>query len=641
VESATTTRPFRFGVFDLDVQSGELRKNGLKIRLPEQAFRVLILLLERPGQVVTREELRQKLWPGNTFVDFDTGLASAVKKLRNALGDSAENPRFVETLPKRGYRFIGPVNGVAGGAAVQVPPPDNTAEAGAVQSRPVRRMPLHRVAAAAVTLGSLIAVLVAANIGHLRDRLLVKVSPPAIRSIAVLPLENLTGDSAREYFADGMTDALITELAQMGDLRVISRTSVIQYKGAKRPLPAIARELNVDGIVEGAVLRSGPRVRITAQLVDARTDQHLWARSYERDLNDIVTLQTEIAQAIAEAIVGKLTPPQRARLMGSRPISAEANELLYQGVVAASRGNYQGFSDAITYFEHAITKQPDFAGAYAAMSLCYIQFSFVGPLSPQEFMPRAETAARKALELDEGLAEAHAALGIIFYKFHWDWSAAEREFRQALELNPNYSEGHRRFSEFLYASGRAEEALAEAQRARELDPLSLQATLDMATSFRAIGQYERAIAEFRKALEKSPHLSRAHFQLGVTHVDKGDLNEGIAELETAVKLSQGNPRFLAYLAYADAASGKRREAQEILSKLESLSRRQYVSPFGIAAIHIGLGQKATALAWLERAYEVRDSELAGLNGLITDRRLGPLHSDPHFQDLVRRVGLVR
>jgi len=461
---------------------------------------------------------------------------------------------------------------------------------------------------------------------------------PTIRSLAVLPLQNLTGDPAQEYFADSMTDALITQLAQVGELRVISRTSVVRYKDAKTPLQTIAQELNVDGVVEGTVVRSGPRVRIDAQLIDARNDRHLWARSYERDLNDIMALQGEVAQAIAEAVVKKLSPKERARLAGSRPVDPEANHLLYQGLVAASRQSYEGFSDAITYFEKAIAKQPDSAGAYSGLSLCYIQFSFVGPLAPEEFMPKAEGAARKALELDEGLAEPHAVLGIILYRYHWNWSAAETELRRALDLSPNYAEGHRMLAAFLVASGRSEEALAEAQHARELDPLSLQALLNLAAASRAAGHYDQAVEEYREALQKDPQRPRAHYQLGVTYVETGDLNEGLAELQAAAGLSQGNPHFLAYLGYADAVSGKRREAQEILNKLDNLSRQQYVTPFGIATIHMGLGEKEKALAWLERAYQAHDSELVGIT---TDHRLDPLHSDTHFRDLVRRVGLAR
>src|SRR5262249_12656484 len=289
-----------------------------------------------------------------------------------------------------------------------------------------------------VTLAVVTGLVVAAT-GVFYWRQQVSANLTSIRSIAVLPLQNLTGDPAQEYFADSMTDALITQLAQVGQLRVISRTSVIRYKQATKPLPTIARELNVDGVVEGTVVRSGLRVRITAQLIDARNDRHLWARSYEHDLNDVVALQAEVAHAIADAVAVKLTPQERGRLINTRPVDLEANRLLYQGLVAASRQSYEGFADAVTYFERAIEKQPDIAAAYAAMSLCYTQFSFVGPLSPQEFMPKAETAARKALELDEELAEAHVALAIVLYRYHWDWSAAETEFQRALDLNPNFA----------------------------------------------------------------------------------------------------------------------------------------------------------------------------------------------------------
>ena len=459
-----------------------------------------------------------------------------------------------------------------------------------------------------------------------------------IRSLAVLPLQNLTGDPAQEYFADGMTDALITRLAQVGELRVISRTSVVRYKEVKKPLPMIARELNVDGVVEGTIVGSGPRVRITAQLIDARNDRHLWAGSYERDSTDILALQAEVAEAIADAVAVQLTAQERARLSGSQPMDPEANRLLYRGLIAASPQSYEGYSNAITYLDQAVAKQPDFAPAYAAMSLCYIQFSFVGPLAPEEFMPKAEAAARKALELDEGLAEAHADLGISLYRYHWNWSAAEAEFRRALTLNPNFADGHRMFGVFLASAGHSEEALAEAQRAHELDPLSVQGALELARSFRENGEYERAITEFRKAVEMDPNRPRAHFQFGVTYFEKGDLREGVTELETAVKLSQGNPRFLAYLGYADAASGNRREAEEILGRLGSLSQQQYVSPVGIATIYMGLGENEKALAWLEKAYQAHDGELTAM---ATDHRWDALHSQPRFQDLLRRVGLAR
>jgi tetratricopeptide (TPR) repeat protein len=342
-------------------------------------------------------------------------------------------------------------------------------------------------------------------------------------------------------------------------------------------------------------------------------------------------------------VVGKLSPQQRERLAGSRPISPEATELLFKGVFACGRQSYQSYSEAINYFEQAIRKQPDFALAYSKMSFYYLQFLWVGPLAPREFMPKAEEAARTALRLDEGLAEAHAVLGTILYQYHWNWSAAETEFRRAVDVNPNSADSHRMFAFFLRAAGRSQEASAQGQRARELDPLPVQRLGILA---RADGKYDQAVKEGRDVLEKDPQRPRAHFQLGVTYVEKGDFNEGIAELETAVKLSQdlegpkapGNPRFIAYLGYANAAFGKRGEAQEILDKLESLSRQQYVTPVGIATIHMGLGEKEKALASLEEAYQAHDGDLIGIP---RDHRWDTLHSDPHFQDLLRRVGLAR
>jgi tetratricopeptide (TPR) repeat protein len=391
-------------------------------------------------------------------------------------------------------------------------------------------------AALPIAVGAIVVIVALLSMSHFRDRLFGRANPPTIRSVAVLPLKNLAGDTAHEYLGDYMT---------------------VQH----------------------------------------------WAP-----------------------------------LMGLRPMNPEANRLLYKGLVTGGREGYQGFSDGITYFEQAITRQPDFAGAYSAMSLFYIQFSFVGPLAPEEFMPKAEAAARRALELDEGLAEAHAALGITLYRYYWNWSGAEGEFRRAVEQNPNFAEGHRMFAAFLAAAGRSEQALAEAQRARELDPLSVQTLLNLAAASRAIGHYDQAVAELREALQRYPQLARAHFQLGTTYLEKGDLNEGATELESAVKLSGGNPRFVAYLGYADAVSGKQGDAQEILNKLKNLARQQYVSPVGIARIYMGLGEKEKVLAWLERAYQTHDDELTGI---ATDHGLDALHSNPHFQDLLQRIGLAR
>jgi TolB-like protein/Tfp pilus assembly protein PilF len=461
-------------------------------------------------------------------------------------------------------------------------------------------------------------------------------SPSSIRSVAVLPLENLTGDPAHEYFADALTDALITQLAQSGDLRVISRTSVVQYKRTKKPLPAIAKELDVEGVIEGTVLRSGSRVRITAQLIDIRTDRHLWAKSYERDVSDVMGLQEEIAAAIGGAVAGPLADGRRSTPSSSRRVNAEAAELLYKGIAAAAPPTAQAMADAIRYFEEAIQKQPDFAEAYAAMARCYDQLLFVSARPPGDFMPKAEAAARKAIELNDHLAEAHAALGFGLFRYRWQWAAAEQEFRRALALNPNYAYAHQVFSGFLAAMGRREEAMQEGTRARQLDPLSMQGALDLAASYRSSRQYDRAIAEFRTILQKETAPPRAHFQLGMTYVEAGRPDEAMPELAAAVKLSNSpNTRFLAYLGYAQAASGRRVEARRTLDTLNAMAADQYISPLGVAAIHAGLGEKPSALAWLQKAYEANDGDLALLG---TDNRFDTLRAEPAFQEVWRRVG---
>jgi len=570
----------RFGVFELDVQLGELRKRGLKTRFPPQSFQVLLSLLERPGEVVTRQELRQRLWAADTFVDFDVALSSAVKKLRDALDDSATNPRFVETLPRLGYRFIAPVEA------------------------PTHRQPED----GAVTVSR------------------------QIKSLAVLPLGDLSGDPSQDYFVDGMTDALITELAQLGGLRVISRTSVMRYKETKKSLAAIARELNVEAVVEGTVARSGARVRISAQLVHVPTDSHLWARSYQRDLHDILALQEEVARAVADEIEVKLKSEGRVRLTSPRPVNPKAYDSCLKARYYLNKLTTAGYTSALAYFEQAIAEEPTYASAYAGVSTCYRFMTFAGTLSPQESIPKAEAAAAKALELDETVSEAYAALAAIAYRFRHDWSGAERQFRRALELSPNDAECHRLYSTFLYCAGRFEEGLAEVRRTRELDPLAPRMT-EGQTSLWA-RQYDRAITECRSVLDEDPGSAQAHLILGSAYTLQGDYRRGIEVLETAAKLSRRHPIYLARLGHACAAAGKEREARKILKELHTRSRQQYVSPVAIALVHLGLGDREEALAWLEEAYRMRDFDLVTRNA-----RLDPLRAEPRFHDLMRRIGL--
>jgi TolB-like protein/Flp pilus assembly protein TadD len=488
-----------------------------------------------------------------------------------------------------------------------------------------------------VIVGTLVTVLLGiAGLWQVRGR--PRDTPTPIRSLAVLPLANLTGDPAQEYIAAGMTDALITELAQTSGCRVISRMSVIHYGGVTPTrVQDVARELNVDAIVEGAIVRFGSRLQITAKLIDARTDTHVWARSYERDFNDLENLPRELARSIAEAVAGKLNPLSAARRDEPRQTAPAAYRLFFQSVVAASGQTYEGYQDGISYCQQAIDKDPTFAAAYARMGVYYLQFSFVGKLKPRQFMPQAEAAARRAIELDDTIAEGHAVLAAVLHRFRWDWAASDHEYRRALTLNPNYAEAHRMYSVFLASMNRTTEAITEALRARDLDPLSLQAMLNLGQAYRAAGQIDAAIELFRSGLLKNPNRAQTHFYLGNTYVQKGMLRDGITQLQVAVDGAPHNPVFLSSLAYAYARSGRTSEARKILADLQELADHQYVSPSAIARVYVGLDDKLAAHTWIEKAYLERDLNLISLNA---DVGLAELRSDPAFQDVIPRVGFT-
>jgi tetratricopeptide (TPR) repeat protein len=420
---------------------------------------------------------------------------------------------------------------------------------------------------------------------------------------------------------------------------VISRTSIIQYKDVTpKRLPQLARELNVDAVVEGSIVRSGTGLRITAELIDARSDSHVWTNTYDREPNDLVGLPRDVAQAIEEAVAGKSGVRSSDRRPAAPPIDPDAYTLFFQSLVSASAGTYEGFQDAITYCRHATEKAPMFAAAYARMSLYYLQFSFFGNIAPKQFMPAAEAAARHAIDLDDSLPEAHAVLGAVLYRYRWNWSDSEKEFRRALALNQNYAEGHRMFSAFLLAAGHADEAIVEAQRAHDLDPQSVQATLNLGQAYRVAGQYDRAIELFGDGLHKDPRLARAHYQLGHAYVEKGMQRDGIAELERAVDLSHHrNAIFLSSLGYVYARAGRTGEARTILDELEALGDHQYVPPTAIARVYVGLDDKRAAHPWIEKAFLERDLDLISTHA---DIGLAQLRSDPDFHDIFARASLV-
>jgi len=560
----------RFGVFEVDLRVGELRKKGIKVKLQDQPFQILQVLLERSGEVVTREELRGRIWPADTFVDFDQGLNNAIKRLRESLSDSPDNPRFIETVPRHGYRFIG-------------------------------------------------------NLGATTGR---------IKSLAVLPLENLSRDPEQDYFAEGLTEALITTLAKIGDLRVVSRTSAMQYKGIHKPVREIARELGVDSIVEGAVLRSGHRVRITAQLIDAPKETHLWAESYERDMRDVLALQSEMAQAIARQIQIKLTPQEQAHFADVHLVNPEAYEAYLKGRYHWNRRSGEGLGRAVQHFQQAIVKDPTYAAAHAGLADCLSILGWWGFVPPDEGCGKAKRLALQALEMDRGLAEAHASLAWATMVYDYDFVGAETEYERSIELNPRYATAHQWFGISLALMERHEEAFTELKRAIHLDPLSIIINATLGMAYWCARRYDQQIEQFEKTLELDPDFALGHAVLGYAYMHKAMHEPAIAEVRKGFQLSQGAPPFLAWLGEAYAAGGYSDDAQKILEQLEQISKKRYVSPYHMARICAALGKKDEALRWLETGYRERAAWMVVLK---VEPRFDGLRSDPRFQDLLRSM----
>jgi TolB-like protein/DNA-binding winged helix-turn-helix (wHTH) protein len=596
----------------LDVRTRELRKRGVKVSLPDQPFQVLRLLLEHPSEVVTRDELRQRLWPADTFVNFDLSLNSAVRKLREALGDSAEHPTFIETLPRQGYRFIAPVE--RSGPADVTPP---GARSALRRPRP-RAQLLWAIGALVLAAGAALTVWIARS-GRAEYRAL---GIPHIRSIAVLPLRNLTGDPAREYVADGMTAGLIAQLAQVGTVPVVSGTSSMHYKGAPKRLPEIARELNVDALVEGTAALSEGKVHLNVRLIHAATDRPLWAHGYERDAKDVLAVQAEVARAIVAAVQNASEPSPSA---SSTPVvRPDAYDLYLKGIAVTGRNNPEGFRLAVSYFEQAIATQPDFAQAYGKLALTWTQFLFSGSMAPDEVLPKAEAAARKALALDGTVGDARKTLAIT-RRVYGDQAGADAELDTS---SPDW----------LIRQNRFENALIAAERNHQRDPLSVNDLVGLASALRRTGHGARAIAELQKALALEPGRANVLFQFGATCVLAGETKAGIAQLEQAVaRSSQRNQRYLAYLGYAYARDGRLRESRQVLQELLARRERQYVSSFGIALLHDAFGHKAAALAALDRASREHAFEFTQLDLYPPFKTLA---AEPRYQELMRAWGPI-
>lgn len=625
------TNVVRFGVYDFAPDTQELRKAGIRIRLEGQPLAILQVLLQRPGELVTREELQRKLWPADTFVDFEHSLNAAVKRLRAALNDSADQPRYVETLARRGYRFIAPLSAAGaetGALASVVPPTPATAQTPSI----VRGGRVWLLAIAVLALA-------AGGWRHWRHRF-VAPAVPAIRSLAVLPLTNLSEDPSQQYLADGMTEELIGKLSHIQGLRVVSRTSAMHFKNTQLSVPEIAKTLGVDAIVEGSVTREGNRIRVHAQLIRAATDEHFWSEEYDREFRDVLTLQSDVAQTVAHQIQLQLTPEQQAQLRSTPRVNLDAYEAYLKGrFYEGPTSTRATLKQAQGYYEEAVRKDPTFALAYVGLADCYLDLGAYRLVPPQDAYRQGSAAIHKALQLDQALGEAHGSLGYLDWQYEWNWTEAEKELRYAVELNPNSMESHETLVWYLSWSRRRSEALAEVEKMRQLDPAYPFIPLQQAGVYYHQRDYPALVEAGQKAVTAYPNSWQSHYFLAVGYEGSGRPAQAIPEYRRAVELSEADTDALAGVAHASVLAGKRIDAEKILRDLQTQSKTQYVSPYMIAVIYAGLGNKNKAFEFLEKAYQEKSPDLAYF--LKADLRLDPLRSDLRFQDLLHRMNFPR
>jgi len=644
----------RFGDFVLDVARYELARNARPIKLERIPMELLVLLVDRRGQLVTRKEILETLWGKDVFLDADNSINTAISKLRLALKDDAEAPAFIKTVPGKGYRFICSIAVLPDAEdAIEAPPEKLPAprDAAYLDTTTMKTEAAanneRRRSWALIVAGGAILAAVLAGWGW-RDSIRRAIGfgpPPVIRSLAVLPLENLTGDPAEEYFADGMTDVLTTDLAAAGSLRVVSRTSVMHFKGTRKSVQQIAKELGVDGIVEGSVMRSGNRVRITSQVIYAPSDEHLWAKSYEREMNDVVALQGEVAQAIAAEVRATLTPAQLTRLGISATTNPGAYDAYLRGRYYWNQRTPAGAKKSIEAFEESIEKDPKFAAAYAGLADAYNFCNFLGVLAPKESAPKARVAAVKALELDPQLADAHAALGLVLSHYDFDFPGAQREFLRAIELNPNYSTAHLFYSgAYLTPMGRHQEAIAEMKKALELDPLSLSLNNIMGKTYHWAGDYERSEAQFKHTIELDPTFPLAHFFYASLLEDTERFEDAIRERQRGALLlgasiqeaeAEAEGFLRAYQSRGTRGYWERRLEGTLQD--EKVAGTQYYEALAVAGAYARAGDKERAFQWIEKSYQNREGQAITLLRWLPDFK--SLHTDPRFADLLARMGL--
>jgi TolB-like protein/DNA-binding winged helix-turn-helix (wHTH) protein/Tfp pilus assembly protein PilF len=640
---------YRFGAYELRTRARELYKHDTKLRLRPQAFQVLKALVERAGDAVTRDELRILLWDKDTFVDFEHGLNAAISELRGVLNDPASEPRYIETLPKVGYRIKAPIELIETDDQQRSPkepgteipfltPIDSPTEV-PVRESPVQKTGgarwVRRLLAASAVAVAVVGLLVLAYVtsqGHPAN-----VPQPKIKSLAVLPLKNLSGDPAQDYLADGMTEALTGRLSGIHDLRVISHTSVMRFRDPQHSAPEIAKTLGVDALVEGSVLKVGNRIRVTAQLIRAATDEHFWSETYDRELGDALTLQSELAQSIAKKVEVSVTGTEHQRLTASRPVAAEVYESYLKGRFTLDNSNNRtGIEESIGYFQDAVNRDPTFAPAYLGLAEASNDLGtvFIG-IPPQEVRRKVINAARKAIELDPDLVESHVLLADV-QKEQWHWAEAEAEYRRALELNPSSAAAHAGLASWMLCQGRLDEALAWSRRGRQLDPLSVSG-IEIGWILFDSRRNEEAASELRSVLAVHPDNAVALWYLGFVLIAKNQPEDAIQVLEKAASVSNRSPGVIGVLIRAYAQAGRRSDALRLLAELQTRRKAGYVPTGAFVNAYLGLGENEQAFAWLEQAYKEQSNILQFLK---VHPYFDPLRADPRFEDLVRRVGLA-
>jgi TolB-like protein/DNA-binding winged helix-turn-helix (wHTH) protein/Tfp pilus assembly protein PilF len=618
-----------FAGFELNLKTGELRQDGVAIRLQPQPTLILTLLVSRPGSLVTREEIQQRVWGTETFIDFDTGLNSAIRQIRHALKDDTEAPRFIETVPRRGYRFLAPLEKI-----------ENDGREPAVQplATPYRSDTIHAakprawrhakwLLAGGVMLASLLVIVIWPWLSRGRG--------DAIDSVAVLPFVNASTDPDAEYLSDGIPETLIGQLSQIPRLKVMARSTVFRYKGANVDPQKVGRELNVRAVLTGRVLQRGEMLTISMELMDVRDGSQLWGKQYNRKLADTLAVQEDIAREVTDKLRLRLASVEEKRLTAHVTENVEAYQLYLKGRYHWNKRTPDGIQKAIESFQQAIEKDPGYALAYAGLADCY--HVPANPLPPRKKMPLAKAASMKALQLDDTLVEAHTSLARVLFVYEWDWPAAEKEFKRAIELNSRYAPAHQWYGGYLTATGRFREADAEKKRALELEPLSLVINFEVGLASYFSRNYNQAIDQFQKTLELDSNFPPPHTFLAAAYEQKGMLKEATTAFQKAITITQGPARTQATagLGYVYAVSGRKAEARKILAELQSLSEHRYVPATDTALIYAGLGDKDKAFAWLDKAYEEHSFSLSNLK---VEPRFDPLRSDPRFADLLRSIG---